>query len=133
MAVKRKSRAFKDISLSFKPHPVTKDLPILINERAIVRSVRNLVETIPTERFFQSDIGSDIRGSLFENFHPTLATVIEDQIKETITNFEPRVDNINVQLDPYIDSNAFEVTVLFDIVGLDIPTQQFSFLLEPTR
>jgi hypothetical protein len=133
MAVKRKSRAFKDISLSFKPHPVTKDLPVLVNERAIIRSVRNLVETIPTERFFQPDIGTDLRGSLFENFHPTLETVIEDQIRETITNHEPRVDNINVQLDPYIDSNGFEVTVLFDIVGLDIPTQQFSFLLEPTR
>ena len=83
--------------------------------------------------FFQPDIGTDLRGSLFENFHPTLETVIEDQIRETITNHEPRVDNINVQLDPYIDSNGFEVTVLFDIVGLDIPTQQFSFLLEPTR
>ena len=68
MATVRKSRAFKDISLSFSPHPVTKDLPVLTNERAVVRSVRNLVETIPTERFFNSLIGTDIRGSLFENF-----------------------------------------------------------------
>ena len=68
MAIQRKSRAFKDISLSFTPHPVTKDLPVLTNERAIVRSVRNLVETIPTERFFESLLGTDIRGSLFENY-----------------------------------------------------------------
>ena len=68
MAIQRRSRAFKDISLSFSPHPVTKDLPVLLNERAIVRSVRNLVETIPTERFFNSLIGTDIRSSLFENF-----------------------------------------------------------------
>ncbi|MBA41959.1 MAG: hypothetical protein CMC69_01850 [Flavobacteriaceae bacterium] len=133
MPIIRKSRAFKDISLSFKPHPVTKDLPILINERAIIRSVRNLVETIPTERFFNPDIGSDIRDSLFENFHPTLQTIIEDQIIETITNYEPRVENINVQLDPYTDQNAFDVTVFFDVVGLDIPTVSFTFLLEPTR
>tara|TARA_B100001094_G_scaffold237472_1_gene232703 strand:+ start:301 stop:702 length:402 start_codon:yes stop_codon:yes gene_type:complete len=133
MPIIRKSRAFKDISLSFKPHPVTKDLPILVNERAIIRSVRNLVETIPTERFFNPDIGSDIRDSLFENFHPTLQTIIEDQIIETITNYEPRVENINVQLDPYIDQNAFDVTVFFDVVGLDIPTVSFTFLLEPTR
>tara|TARA_B100001029_G_scaffold122855_1_gene102222 strand:- start:25967 stop:26368 length:402 start_codon:yes stop_codon:yes gene_type:complete len=133
MAVKRTSQAFKDISFSFKPHPVTKDLLTLTNERAIIRSVRNLVETIPTERFFNSSIGTDIRASLFENFYPTLMTVIKDQIIETVTRFEPRVNNLNVQLNPTPDANAFEVTLLFDIVGLERPTQEFSFLLEPTR
>tara|TARA_B100000700_G_scaffold326878_1_gene439764 strand:+ start:401 stop:802 length:402 start_codon:yes stop_codon:yes gene_type:complete len=133
MAVKRTSQAFKDISFSFKPHPVTKDLLTLTNERAIIRSVRNLVETIPTERFFNSSIGTDIRASLFENFYPTLMTVIKDQIIETITRFEPRVNNLNVQLNPTPDANAFEVTLLFDIIGLERPTQEFSFLLEPTR
>ena len=68
MAIQRKSRAFKDISLSFSPHPVTKDLPVLTNERAIARSVRNLVETIPSERFFNSLLGTDVRGSLFDLF-----------------------------------------------------------------
>ena len=82
MATKRLSRGFKDISFSFVPHPVTKDLSVLSNERAIVRSVRNLVETIPTERFFSPLIGTDIRASLFENFTPTLTMVIEDQINE---------------------------------------------------
>ncbi len=133
MPIIRKSRAFKDISLSFKPHPVTKDLPILVNERAIVRSVRNLIETIPTERFFKPDLGTNIRDSLFETFHPTLVTIIEDQIRETLSNYEPRITNVNVQLDPYIDQNAFEATIFFDIVGLSVPTQSFSFLLEPTR
>ena len=60
MANERVSRTFKDISLSFSPHPVTKDLPILKNERAISRSVRNIVETIPTEKFFNPDFGSDV-------------------------------------------------------------------------
>ena len=112
---------------------MTKDLLTLTNERAIIRSVRNLVETIPTERFFNSSIGTDIRASLFENFYPTLMTVIKDQIIETVTRFEPRVNNLNVQLNPTPDANAFEVTLLFDIVGLERPTQEFSFLLEPTR
>ena len=98
MAIQRKSRAFKDISLSFSPHPVTKDLPVLLNERAIVRSVRNLVETIPTERFFNSLLGTNIRESLFDNFSRTTVYVIEDQIKETITNFEPRVSNVNIEV-----------------------------------
>ena len=133
MAVKRTSQAFKDISFSFKPHPVTKDLLTLTNERAIIRSVRNLVETIPTERFFNSSIGTDIRASLFENFTPTLTMVIEDQINETVMRYEPRVTNLRCEIDPYPDMNAFNVVVLFDIIGLQIPTQSFSFLLEPTR
>jgi len=133
MAVQRRSRAFKDISLSFEPHPVTKDLPILVNERAISRAVRNLVETIPTERFFNPLLGSDVRRSLFEFVDYGTASVIEDQIKTTITNYEIRVDNVNVEVEPRPDDNEFEVTVTFDIIGEDFPTQQFSFLLEATR
>ena len=133
MAIKRTSRAFKDISLSFSPHPVTKDLPVLLNERAITRSVRNLVETIPTERFFNSLLGTDIRDSLFENFTTTTVTVIEDQVRETIRNFEPRVGEIGVEVEARPDANELEVKVLFEIIGLDTPTQSFTFLLEPTR
>ncbi len=133
MATIRKSRAFKDISLSFNPHPVTKDLPVLVNERAIVRSVRNLVETIPTERFFNSLIGTDIRDSLFDNFTSVTVTIIEDQIRTTLRNFEPRVDNVGIEVDGFPDSNAINVKVLFDIVGLEIPQQSFNFILEPTR
>ena len=88
MAILRKSRAFKDISLSFSPHPVTKDLPVLANERAISRSVRNLVETIPTERFFNSNLGTDIRDSLFENFSRSTVMIIEDQVREVVSNYE---------------------------------------------
>ena len=133
MAIQRKSRAFKDISLSFSPHPVTKDLPVLTNERAIVRSVRNLVETIPTERFFNSLIGTDIRDSLFENFSAITPTIIEDQVRNTIRNFEPRVGEIGIEVDALPDSNRLEVKVLFDIIGLSVPTQSFTFILEPTR
>ena len=133
MSITRKSRSFKDISFAFEPHPVTKDLPVLKNERAIVRSVRNLVETIPTERFFNSELGTQIRASLFDNFTPTLPMVIEDQINETIMRYEPRVTNLRVELDPYPDMNAFNVNVVFDIIGLQAPTQSFTFLLEPTR
>ena len=133
MSITRKSRAFKDISLSFSPHPVTKDLPVLLNERAIARSVRNLVETIPTERFFDPLIGTDIRESLFENYSRTTITVIQDQIRETVENYEPRVTNVGIEVDARPDRNTLEVKVLFDIVGLSAPTQSFSFILEPTR
>ena len=133
MAIQRKSRAFKDISLSFSPHPVTKDLPVLVNERAVTRSVRNLVETIPTERFFNSLIGTDVRDTLFSNFDRMNVMMIEDQILEVCANYEPRVNNVGATVRARPDDNQLDVTVFFDIVGLDTPTQSFSFILEPTR
>ena len=133
MAIQRKSRAFKDISLSFSPHPVTKDLPVLVNERAVIRSVRNLVETIPTERFFNSLLGTDIRDTLFSNFDRMNVMMIEDQIREVLGNFEPRVTNVGATVKARPDDNTLEVNVFFDIIGLDLPTQSFAFLLEPTR
>ena len=133
MASKRVSRAFKDISFAFDPHPVTKACPVLTNENAITRSVRNLVETIPTERFFNSLLGTDIRKSLFGFVDFATATVIEDQIRNTIEFFEDRVENVRIDVDPRPDSNSFDVSVYFDIVGQDFPPQAFSFILEATR
>jgi phage baseplate assembly protein W len=133
MAITRISRSFKDISLSFDPHPVTKDLPVLKNQSAIIRSIRNLVETIPTERFFNPLLGSNIRSSLFEFVDFGTASVIKDQIKNTISNFEPRVANVSVEVNPQPDSNSFDVSVTFDVIGQEIPSQQFSFILEATR
>ena len=133
MAINRTSRAFKDISLSFTPHPVTKDLTILKNENSIKRSVRNLVQTIPTERFFNSAIGSEVRDSLFDFVDFGTASVIQNQIEITLENFEPRIDNVTVEVLPRPDMNEFEITVFFDIVGQEIPTQDFTFILEATR
>ena len=133
MAIRRISRSFKDISLSFNPHPVTKDLQILKNESAIRRSVRNIVETIPTERFFNSSLGSDVRSSLFEFIDFGTASVIQSQIEVAIENFEPRVENLEVYVNPNPDQNSFDVTIVFDIIGQEIPTQEYTFLLEATR
>ena len=133
MAIPRKSRAFKDISLSFSPHPITKDLPVLINERAIVRSVRNLVETIPTERFFQPNLGTEIRDTLFENFSRQTVNIIEDQVRDTVRAFEPRVGDVGVEVVAIPDNNNFEVKVLFEIRGLEVAPQSFTFILEPSR
>ena len=137
MAITRISRAFKDISLSFKRHPVTNDIGVLKNADAIKRSVRNLVQTIPTERFFNSTLGSDVRDSLFETAPGFIdfgtASIIERQIQTTIENFEPRVDNLEVNVDPRPDSNEFEVNIFFDIIGQEFPEQEFTFILKATR
>ena len=133
MAIQRKSRAFKDISLSFTPHPVTKDLPVLTNERAITRSVRNLVETIPSERVFNSLLGTSIRDTLFDNFDRSTVMIIEDEVRQVVANYEPRVTNVGVKVSANPDDNFLSVDVFFEIVGLDLPTQSFTFILEPTR
>jgi predicted component of type VI protein secretion system len=137
MAITRISRVFKDISLSFKRHPVTNDIGVLKNADAIKRSVRNLVQTIPSERFFNSTLGSDVRDSLFENSPGFVdfgtASIIERQIQTTIENFEPRIDNLEINVNPRPDSNEFEINVFFDIIGQTFPAQEFSFILKATR
>ena len=137
MAITRISRSFKDISLSFKRHPVTNDIAVLKNADAIKRSVRNLVQTIPNERFFNSTIGSDVKNLLFENAPGFIdfgtAAIIEKQIFTTIENYEPRVTNLEVNVEPRPDTNEFEVNVIFDVIGQTFPLQDFSFILKATR
>ena len=125
MAIQRISRAFKDISLSFDAHPITKDLQVLKNENAIRRSVRNIVETIPTERFFNSLLGSEVRSSLFEFVDFGTASVIQNQIEIALENFEPRIDNVEVQVDPFPDRNAFNA--LLSLISSDKSFQLKNF------
>ena len=129
----RISRSFKDISLSFDVHPVTKDLTVIKDANAIKKSVRNLVQTIPRERFFNPNLGSDVRSSLFDFVDFGTASVIEKQIETTILNFEPRVDNLSIEVFPRPDNNEFEVNIYFDIIGQEFPAQAFQFILEATR
>ena len=129
----RISRSFKDISLSFTPHPVTKDLTVIKDANAIKKSVRNLVQTIPRERFFNPNLGTDIRGSLFDFCDFGTASVIEQQIQTTIENYEPRVDNLRIEVFPRPDRNEFEVNIYFDIIGQQFPSQAFQYILEASR
>lgn len=131
--ITRISRLFRDISLSFEPHPITKDLPILQNQNSINRSIRNLVETIPTERFFNSTIGSNIRSSMFDIIDFASSSIVEDQIRILISNYEPRVRDTKVQVEPRPDLNEYEVTITYTIVGQEVPSQEYSFILEATR
>ena len=133
MTIKRISREYKDISLSFIPHPVTNDLKVLKNEDAIRRSVRNIVETIPTEKFFNPLFGSDVYNSLFEFVDFGTASTIQEQIEIALDNFEPRIEDVRILVEPQPDVNTFEVTVYYDIVGQEFPAQEYAFLLESTR
>ena len=133
MAVQRISRDFKDISLSFDMHPITKDITVLKNEDAVKRSIRNIVQTLPFERFFNPIFGSDVRTNLFDFVDFGSATVLEEQINIAIRNDEPRANNITVEVLPKVDINSFEINVYFSIVGLELPQQKFTYILESSR
>lgn len=133
MPVERVSKGFKDLSMSFQVNPISYDLIALKNETAISRSIRNLVLTYPGERFFNQNLGSNIGRALFENIDEISASTIRDEIENTINNYEPRVDLINVVVDPDYDNNNFNVTINYNIVGIDVLPQQLSFALQPTR
>ena len=133
MPIERVSKGFKDLSMSFQVNPLNYDLIALKNESAIARSVRNLVLTQPGERFFNENLGSAISASLFENMDDMSASVIRDEIRSTINNYEPRVQLINVNVSPNYDNNEFNVTIQYKIIGIDVLPQQLSFALSPTR
>ena len=133
MPQQRVKRKYKDLSMSFETNPLNDDLVSLSDSSAIARSIRNIVFTSPGEKFFNPDFGSRISESLFENVDEVSALAIEDEIKSSIINFEPRVNLLNTNVVPNPDDNEMNVTIEYEITGIDIPPQQLEFVLLPTR
>ena len=133
MPVQRRSQGFLDLSASFKNNPLSNDLIGLKNENAIARSVRNLILTTQGERPFQPVLGSNVNNLLFENMDKLTAAALKDEIRNTIENYEPRVELEDIIVDPNFENNEFNVTVQYYIVGIDVPEQELSFVLESTR
>ena len=133
MPIERVSQAFKDISMTFQSNPLNDDLIVIKNENAIARSLRNIVFTKPGEKFFNESFGSRISESVFENIDSITATIITDEIRESITNYEPRVNLESVDAFPDYDNNSFNVTITYDVVGSEIPTQELQFVLQSSR
>ncbi len=119
--------------MTFQSNPLNDDLIALKNENAIARSIRNIVFTLPGEKFFNPSFGSRISGSLFENIDDITGDVINDEIKNSINNWEPRVDLIEVITIPDPDNNSYNVSVEYEIIGADVPPQQLEFVLQPNR
>ena len=133
MPVQRLSRGFKDISASFQTNPLSNDLIQLKNESAIARSVRNLVLTIQGERPFQPVLGTGVNNLLFDNMDKLTASAIRSELRTTIENYEPRVEINEIIVEPDFEGNAFHVTLQYFIIGMDVPEQELTFALEPTR
>ena len=135
MPLQRVNNGFKDLSMSFQANPLSKDLIALKNTNAIARSIKNIVFTLPGEKWFNENFGSRITASLFENINDVTATIIVDEIEESITRYEPRVELIGegVRAFPNYDNNTFDVIIVYEIIGADVPPQQLEFVLESNR
>ena len=133
MPVQRLSRGFKDLSASFQTSPLSSDLIALKNESAIARSVRNLILTGQGERPFQPVLGTGVSRLLFENMDKLTASAIRSELRTTIENYEPRVEINEILVEPDFEGNAFHVTLQYFIIGIDVPEQELTFALEPTR
>ena len=133
MPAQRVSKSFKDLSMSFKFNPLSGDLITLKNETAIARAVRNIVSTTPGEKFFNPEFGSSVGEILFEIVDDITAVSIQDEIKNCLGNYEPRVELIDVFVDPNFDENQFDVTITYRIIGVDLPPSQLDFALLPSR
>ena len=133
MPIERVSQSFKDISMTFQSNPLNDDLIAIKNENAIARSIRNIVFTTPGEKFFDPSFGSRITESLFENIDEITATIIVDEIRQSIDNYEPRVEVDDVKAFPDFENNGFDVTITYDVIGSEIPTQELQFVLQSSK
>ena len=133
MPLERVSQGFKDISMTFQANPLNDDLIALKNENAIARSIRNIVFTLPGEKFFNASFGSRITESLFDNIDDITATIIVDEIRESIETYEDRVQLIDVLADPNFENNGFDVTITYEIIGRNVPAQELQFVLQSSR
>ena len=133
MPLERVSQGFKDISMTFQANPLNDDLIALKNENAIARSIRNIVFTLPGEKFFNASFGSRITESLFENIDDITSTIIVDEITQYIENYEERVKLLDVQASPNYDNNSYDLTIRYLIIGRDIPAQELQFVLQSSR
>ena len=133
MPQERVKTKFKDVSMSFERNPLNDDLIGLKNTNAIARSLKNIVFTQPGEKFFNPDFGSRVSESLFENVDEVSELAIQDEIQNSIINFEPRVKLLSVRVKANPDLNEMDVTIQYEITGIDIPPQQLDFVLLPVR
>ena len=133
MPLERVSQGFKDISMTFQSNPLNDDLIALKNENAIARSIRNIVFTLPGEKFFNASFGSRITESLFDNIDEITATIIVDEIRESIETYEDRVQLDSVEAFPNFENNSFDVTITYEIIGRNVPAQELQFVLQSSR
>ena len=129
----RISRKFRDISFSFARNPVNDDILSINDADAIKRAVINLVRTKSGERFYNSLVGTEVESSLFGVQSPEIANNLKIDIENVLKNYEPRVADVQVEVNYPLDSNEIYIQIAYTIVGLALPTQNIEFVLQSTR
>ena len=124
---------FKDLSVVFKKHPVTDDLVTVKDKVAIAQSISNLLQTNSGDRPFQPDLGSGIRELLFEQADWGTAAAISGRVRECLVKYEPRIKVLKVNSDPDYNSNGFDVSIEYEILGRDDGRIVADVFLERTR
>ena len=133
MPAERISKGFKDISAIFEVNPLNDDLIVLKNSNAIARSIRNLIFTNRGDKPFNPFLGSRVNEMLFDPMDRISSVTLRSEIERTINSFEPRVKLEKVTVTPDYDGNQYDVVLKYQIIGIDVDTQQLSFALELTR
>lgn len=124
----RVNRIYSDLDLDFTRNPVTSDIVKLNDVDSVKRSVKNLIQTNHYERPFHPEIGSDIRGLLFENMTPLTALNLERKVIEVLVNFEPRAKIVDVIAQPQEDANRYHIQISFYVVGISTPVVVETYL-----
>jgi phage baseplate assembly protein W len=127
-----KVRDYKDLDLNFIVHPVKKDINKNVGPMAVINSIKNLILTNHYEKPFNPDIGSNVRKLLFEPIDMITAGLIQREITDTISNFEPRADVLDITLIPNYEESGYQVKMTIQIVNLTDPVT-ISFQLERLR
>lgn len=126
------AREYSDLDLNFAIHPIRKDINHHFGDQAVIHAVKNLIMMNHYDKLFQPDIGCNIRKLLFENMDNITASALDREIRQTITNYEPRVNLKNLSVNPDFDNNAFSITMEFFILNRTDPVT-IKFLLHRTR
>ena len=124
----RSSRIFKDLNLDFQQNTATKDIQKITDVESVKRSVRNLINTNHYEKPFHPEIGSNLRGMLFELMSPQMNHLITKQIENLINNYEPRCRLVQVHTQPEFDRNGYAVQISFYVQNYQDPVVVESFL-----
>lgn len=129
---RRNEVVYKDLGLSFIPHPITKNISVLKNEGAVKRAIRNLILTNKGEQFFNQLYGGDITALLFEHYTPITDIDIKENIRDTVRTYEPRATVLGVEVTPYPDGNSIQINIIFSINDSPNPSQLI-FTVERVR
>jgi phage baseplate assembly protein W len=130
--INRTTQIFRDFDLAFAAHPNTKDISIKRNQDAVKQSLKNLILTEFYERPFHSEIGSPVRSLLFELATPLTANSMQRAIIDVITNFEPRVQLLDVSVSLRDETNECDISISYNIIGFQT-VEELNFILERTR